>query len=687
MHGFVVWFIPMGRVMIKTFDMNTTSIDFFILADKKLQRVGRTTAVVYVIWALLWLLVAPSVYADRWMAATPKGEIPSARSGHTMVCIGTMIYLFGGKSESGELLNDLYCYDASRNRWFREVIETSPPPAREGHTAVAYFGKMFIFFGRGSGGDLDDIWCYNPATKSWYKPPSKGTAKPEGRFYHATAVCRDWAIIYGGRQTQNLLKTDSSNQILGDTWRYNLKDGTWVKGSVNPHHRYGHSMVCSGVKVYSFGGATEQGITSDLWVYDPSNNTWSEAAPMEGMLGRVFHLSTYDDENKIMYIWGGSTRLIGNGPTGLTTELGETWSLDLNTGTWTKKAEGPPLTQAAGVFIPASQLGSANMVVFGGLSNTSPQQDTFIYQASDAAPIPGVYIVVLGSSTAEGTGPQDPHNAWVNRYRDFLKSENVNHQVINLAKGGYTTYHILPTNQSTPSYRPKPDPQRNITYALSLMPDAIIINLPSNDASSNYSVAEQLQNYDSVLVAAWSQKVPVWITTTQPRNLSETGRKNLMEMRDSTFSRFGKYAIDFWSELAQSNGMIQPQYDCGDGIHLNDAAHAILCQRVIAKDIHRGLMTRARQKNGIPTSARIVSNYPNPFNSATRIEFEIDAPVELSYQVFNIAGQLIFSMPVTSFSAGVHHILLDATEWSSGIYFYYLKVGHQVLRGKLTCIK
>ncbi|MDZ7267733.1 MAG: GDSL-type esterase/lipase family protein [candidate division KSB1 bacterium] len=198
----------------------------------------------------------------------------------------------------------------------------------------------------------------------------------------------------------------------------------------------------------------------------------------------------------------------------------------------------------------------------------------------------GLHMVVLGSSTAEGTGPRDPNNAWVNRYRAFLQSRNPANVVTNLARGGYTTYHILPDGTTPPPGRPAPDHERNINKALSLKPSAIIINLPSNDAASGYPVKEQLANYEAVLAKARAATVPVWITTTQPRNLPATQRQLLIAMRDSTRARWREQVIDFWSGLANVDGTIVPAYDSGDGVHLNDAAHGILYDRVVAAGVH-----------------------------------------------------------------------------------------------------
>jgi lysophospholipase L1-like esterase len=196
-----------------------------------------------------------------------------------------------------------------------------------------------------------------------------------------------------------------------------------------------------------------------------------------------------------------------------------------------------------------------------------------------------INIVVLGSSTAEGTGPHNPAKAWVYQYRKHVQEINPNSIVDNLAVGGYTTYDVMPTEFEAPANRPASNSNYNITKALSLNPDVIIINLPTNDATNNYSTAEQLSNFRLLNQTAADQNVPVYVTTTQPRNISQSQRQNLMDVRDSIFAIFGDRAIDFWSEIANEDGMVNEFYDSGDGVHLNDSAHTILTNRVIESNV------------------------------------------------------------------------------------------------------
>ncbi len=194
-------------------------------------------------------------------------------------------------------------------------------------------------------------------------------------------------------------------------------------------------------------------------------------------------------------------------------------------------------------------------------------------------------VVVIGSSTAAGTGPSSPDSAWVNRYRSHLQLINPANEVVNLALGGYSTYQIMPSGFTPPPSRPNPDVTRNITAALAEFPDAIIVNMPSNDVASNYTYLEQMFNLDTIVQVANAASVPIWICTTQPRNFSVAQAQLQWELKDSILAQFSPYAIDFWTGIALPNNFIDPIYNSGDGVHLNDAGHGILEQRVIDANI------------------------------------------------------------------------------------------------------
>ena len=190
-------------------------------------------------------------------------------------------------------------------------------------------------------------------------------------------------------------------------------------------------------------------------------------------------------------------------------------------------------------------------------------------------------IVVLGSSTAAGAGPSHPDSAWVNKYRKSLQLIHPQSEVINLAVGGFTTYRIMPDGFITPPNRPAVDSLKNITMALSLQPDAIIINLPSNDRQ--WPKEEQLSNFDSLYSHSWNQGVPLFICTTQPI-IPLSAASYQKAVRDSILSRYSPYAIEFFSPLADTNNTLLSVY-AADAVHLNDSGHRVLHTQVMTKDI------------------------------------------------------------------------------------------------------
>lgn len=298
-------------------------------------------------------------------------------------------------------------------------------------------------------------------------------------------------------------------------------------------------------------------------------------------------------------------------------------------------------------------------------------------------------IVVLGSSTAAGVGPSKIDSAWVTKYKNYLYERNTTVKVINLAVGGYTTYDIMPTGFIPPPNRPSPKPANNITKALEYNPKAIIINLPSNDVTLGFTITEQLTNYDTILSRTLSHNIPVWVSTTQPRNFTVAQIQKQIEMRDSTYARFGEKAIDFWTEIADSNGRINPIYDSGDGIHLNDKGHAILFSRVVDKNIFEPLVLSIAETHTTFSDFNLRQNYPNPFNPKTNIEFSILESGRYSLKIFSLLGQEVKSLFDEYRQPGIFTIDFDAEGLTSGVYMYSLINMHtnSVLTKKMLYLK
>ncbi|MBC7867499.1 MAG: T9SS type A sorting domain-containing protein [Gloeobacteraceae cyanobacterium ES-bin-316] len=203
------------------------------------------------------------------------------------------------------------------------------------------------------------------------------------------------------------------------------------------------------------------------------------------------------------------------------------------------------------------------------------------------------HVVILGSSTAVGTGASPLDSSWSNKLRLYGLQQNTQNIVTNLALGGFSTYQVCPTGFIPGANRPFPDVTKNITAALALNPDAIIINLPSNDAAAAFTIQETQDNLNRIVAAADLQGVPVWVTTSQPRNgLPASQVNSLFLLRDWVNQRFGNKAIDFWTDFANTDGTVNTVYSAGDGVHLNNYGHHIAFSRVLNEKIWDSICLR-----------------------------------------------------------------------------------------------
>ncbi len=79
--------------------------------------------------------------------------------------------------------------------------------------------------------------------------------------------------------------------------------------------------------------------------------------------------------------------------------------------------------------------------------------------------------------------------------------------------------------------------------------------------------------------------------------------------------------------------------------------------------------------------------FPNPFNPATEISFDLPTSSEVMLTVFDVRGRLVETLVDAHLQTGSHHVRFDASDLSSGIYFCRLETQHQHLTRKLLLVK
>lgn len=83
-----------------------------------------------------------------------------------------------------------------------------------------------------------------------------------------------------------------------------------------------------------------------------------------------------------------------------------------------------------------------------------------------------------------------------------------------------------------------------------------------------------------------------------------------------------------------------------------------------------------------PKSFKLFQNYPNPFNPVTSIEFELQKTSNVQIIVRDVLGRLISDQKLGNLGSGRHNYQFDASDLSSGLYFYSLSINGQLMDTK-----
>jgi hypothetical protein len=79
----------------------------------------------------------------------------------------------------------------------------------------------------------------------------------------------------------------------------------------------------------------------------------------------------------------------------------------------------------------------------------------------------------------------------------------------------------------------------------------------------------------------------------------------------------------------------------------------------------------------------VSQNFPNPFNSTSTVYVNVEKATNLSMTVTNILGQQVQEVNMGNVASGRHQFVIDATDLTSGIYFYTVYAGKESVTKKM----
>lgn len=104
-----------------------------------------------------------------------------------------------------------------------------------------------------------------------------------------------------------------------------------------------------------------------------------------------------------------------------------------------------------------------------------------------------------------------------------------------------------------------------------------------------------------------------------------------------------------------------------------------------------GTISAVERAPGVPRTS-LEQNAPNPFNPATRITFSIPRAARTTLRVYDTAGRLVATLLDRDLPAGAHSVTWSGGSGrdqrvASGVYFYQLRSGGEVLTRSMVLLK
>ncbi len=109
-----------------------------------------------------------------------------------------------------------------------------------------------------------------------------------------------------------------------------------------------------------------------------------------------------------------------------------------------------------------------------------------------------------------------------------------------------------------------------------------------------------------------------------------------------------------------------------------DLTVVIWLQNPSTKEVYQSEFTETITSVNDVDNTFFVNLYPNPITTSGKIQFSINSPELVGFEIVNILGQKVFINKATMLNSGSHTLEFDATTLLSGAYFMNLYVGDKV---------
>ena len=216
------------------------------------------------------------------------GIAPDPRRGHNAIYdpIGHQMVVWAG--QGSQFYNDIWTLDLTESQW-QDMSPEKSPETRYGSASIYDpVGQQLVqFAGFTSAGRFNDTQGFDLISKSWQDLSPPGL-RPIKRCLHTAAFhpAERQMIVFGGQ----------SAGPLNDLWIFDLSTNSWSQAAADnpPSGRFfTTSFVGSSGSFVVFGGSTSAGNTNQTWSYDFGRQQWNQLeipnppSPRHSMMGTL----------------------------------------------------------------------------------------------------------------------------------------------------------------------------------------------------------------------------------------------------------------------------------------------------------------------------------------------------------------------------------------------------------------
>jgi poly(beta-D-mannuronate) lyase len=170
--------------------------------------------------------------------------------------------------------------------------------------------------------------------------------------------------------------------------------------------------------------------------------------------------------------------------------------------------------------------------------------------------------------------------------------------------------------------------------------------------------------------------------------LAPAGSDGLRHLREDS-PAIGSAAGSYPFVVTDMDGQVRDSLpDCGADEY---SVAAVARRPLTTADVGPGAGTTdvaTHSSDGTPDGPRLAANYPNPFNPATHIEFDVPRAGWATVSVFNLLGQEVATLFAADASPRhTYRLVFDATGLPAGLYFTRLAFGGRCATQPMMLVK